>query len=461
MTLKRLSTCVAVLLGRRADSAACEHAKSANPLSPDVAGPIPGVSITRAEAARTGHRRADRRQRHAADTADRERRHVGRARRCGCRSTSPSDADFQTIVHQADRVTLGRQRPHLLSPARTAGAGQHLLLARRARPTAPTPAPTPPSPTSASSSRSSSRRRRRSSRTATSRPTGRSSTSATARIIGTSRHGRSTASRLATAPDPAAVVAVVTRAPRTAAARRRCRSATCRGTRRSTGASTRPTAATQSAYSGVAVVHGRHRRRTAAAAAPPPMPAPSPSPAPYASALRRRRSRRLWRRRTPDPAPGQRLPLPIVWRERRPAGGRGTTRLAPQLVSGARRHLGLHGCRRRHAAHYDTRWGYNWKRGNVGDPSHGRHRLPLRRRAATKASTEVYIIDIIGGHCGSSPSPSWNDVTGATAARRLRSAGGPAADDSDANGKGRRRFVVDVPLQVRRLSALRLSSVDS
>ena len=29
-------------------------------------------------------------------------------------------------------------------------------------------------------------------------------------------------------------------------------------------------------------------------------------------------------------------------------------------------------------------------------------------------STEVYIIDIIGGHCGATPSPTWIDVTGVT-----------------------------------------------
>ena len=29
-------------------------------------------------------------------------------------------------------------------------------------------------------------------------------------------------------------------------------------------------------------------------------------------------------------------------------------------------------------------------------------------------STQVYIIDVIGGHCGATPSPSWNDVTDIT-----------------------------------------------
>jgi hypothetical protein len=62
---------------------------------------------------------------------------------------------------------------------------------------------------------------------------------------------------------------------------------------------------------------------------------------------------------------------------------------------------------------YDTRWGYNGKRGNANDPS-----LDVVTynygSGADQGSTQVYIIDVIGGHCGSTPSPSWNDVTGAT-----------------------------------------------
>ncbi len=33
---------------------------------------------------------------------------------------------------------------------------------------------------------------------------------------------------------------------------------------------------------------------------------------------------------------------------------------------------------------------------------------------ADAGSTQVYIIDVIGGHCGSNPSPSWIDVTAVT-----------------------------------------------
>jgi len=63
---------------------------------------------------------------------------------------------------------------------------------------------------------------------------------------------------------------------------------------------------------------------------------------------------------------------------------------------------------------FDSRWGYNWKRGNVGDPSldvitynYGAGR--------DEGTTNVYIMDVIGGHCGSNPGPTWIDQTDATA----------------------------------------------
>jgi hypothetical protein len=62
---------------------------------------------------------------------------------------------------------------------------------------------------------------------------------------------------------------------------------------------------------------------------------------------------------------------------------------------------------------YDTRWGYNGKRGNANDPSKDvvtYHYGP----GPDAGSTEVYIIDVIGGHCGPTPSPTWGDVTDIT-----------------------------------------------
>jgi hypothetical protein len=62
---------------------------------------------------------------------------------------------------------------------------------------------------------------------------------------------------------------------------------------------------------------------------------------------------------------------------------------------------------------YDTRWGYNGKRGNANDPS--KDVVTYHYGAGPDAnSTDVYIIDVIGGHCGANPQPFWSDVTDIT-----------------------------------------------
>jgi hypothetical protein len=61
------------------------------------------------------------------------------------------------------------------------------------------------------------------------------------------------------------------------------------------------------------------------------------------------------------------------------------------------------------------RYGYNAKRGNMNDPSLdvvGYFRGPDANNF--QGSSDSYIIDIIGGHCGSTPSVIWNDVTDIT-----------------------------------------------
>jgi hypothetical protein len=61
----------------------------------------------------------------------------------------------------------------------------------------------------------------------------------------------------------------------------------------------------------------------------------------------------------------------------------------------------------------DTRWGLNWKRGVVGDMSQDVVDYHFGT-GAPEDSTDVYIIDVIGGHCGDAPSPAFTDVTEAT-----------------------------------------------
>lgn len=61
----------------------------------------------------------------------------------------------------------------------------------------------------------------------------------------------------------------------------------------------------------------------------------------------------------------------------------------------------------------DDRWGLNWKRGVVGDLSQDVVDYHFGD-GVSEESTDVYIIDIIIGHCGDNPQPGWLDVTQAT-----------------------------------------------
>ena len=135
-----------------------------------------------------------------------------------------------------------------------------------------------------------------------------------------------------------------------------------------------------------------------------PVPAPTPTPGPYTPP-----PPPSGNNRTPDPPPGQRLPLPNMFsvveqvaREHPGAlanscqNGGGTWEFMDRVVDRLRT--------------YDTRWGYNWKRAVVGDPSHdviNYHWGP----GPDEGSRDVYTIDIIAGHCGSNPTPAWFDLT--------------------------------------------------
>jgi hypothetical protein len=116
--------------------------------------------------------------------------------------------------------------------------------------------------------------------------------------------------------------------------------------------------------------------------------------------------------RTPDPQ-GGRLPLPGY--------GAGVV----QQVASRFPHLLANSCQEHGGSwafmdavvdtlrSYDTRWGYNGKRGNANDPS-----LDVvtyhYSGGPDQGSTDVYIIDVIGGHCGPNPQATWIDVTQAT-----------------------------------------------
>jgi len=62
----------------------------------------------------------------------------------------------------------------------------------------------------------------------------------------------------------------------------------------------------------------------------------------------------------------------------------------------------------------DGRYGYNCKRGNCNDPSHDVASYYWGPLDGIQGRFEVYIFDLIGGHCGSNPSTFWGDVTDIT-----------------------------------------------
>jgi hypothetical protein len=117
----------------------------------------------------------------------------------------------------------------------------------------------------------------------------------------------------------------------------------------------------------------------------------------------------LLEKRADDPPPGQRLPLPNHFfiiqqvaaqfpnalRNSCQEGG-GTWEFMDRVVDALRLE--------------DTRWGYNWKRAHVGDPSLdvvNYHFGP----GPDEGSRDVWSVDILGGHCGPSPTPMFSNIT--------------------------------------------------
>ena len=113
--------------------------------------------------------------------------------------------------------------------------------------------------------------------------------------------------------------------------------------------------------------------------------------------------------RTPDPEPGTQLGAPNM--------AHVVAEIAASHPDALRNSCQEHGgswefmdlvvdALRRH----DTRWGYNWKRGNEGDPSLdvvNYHWGP----GQDEGSSDVYTFDVILGHCGDSPTAAWSDLT--------------------------------------------------
>lgn len=116
--------------------------------------------------------------------------------------------------------------------------------------------------------------------------------------------------------------------------------------------------------------------------------------------------------RTGDPGNNERLPLPDMSHVVHQVAARypdalrsscqdhgGSWEFMDRLVDELRTH--------------DTRWGYNGKRGNSGDPSHDAVDYHWSG-GQDENNTEVYIVDVILGHCGDNPTAGWIDQTDAT-----------------------------------------------
>jgi hypothetical protein len=114
------------------------------------------------------------------------------------------------------------------------------------------------------------------------------------------------------------------------------------------------------------------------------------------------------RPRAPNPPPGQRLPLPDLSSVVYAVGNAYRGDLLASCANQVWLYRLVQALRQ-----YDTRWGLNWKRGNVGDLSHD---VVTYNFSADpdEGTTNVYIIDVIVGHCGSNPQAAWIDQTQAT-----------------------------------------------
>ncbi len=130
--------------------------------------------------------------------------------------------------------------------------------------------------------------------------------------------------------------------------------------------------------------------------------------------------------RTPDPAPGQLLPIPsyaesVVNQVAAQRAGDlanscaergGTNRFMFEVVRALRAR--------------DTRWGLNIKRGNEGLSqdivAYNRSNLPDEGATTgpTGATRNISIFDIIASHCGARPGPAWIDQTNPTIAAGTR-----------------------------------------
>ena len=126
----------------------------------------------------------------------------------------------------------------------------------------------------------------------------------------------------------------------------------------------------------------------------------------------------LFEKRTPDPAPGTRLPLPNMFHivQRVVAENPGimsTQRSCQEHEFGGDHIRGWEFLDKVIDALRveDTRWGYNWKRGIPGDPSLD---VIVYNYSAgpDEGNPNVWAVDVVGGHCGGNATPMWANISG-------------------------------------------------
>lgn len=114
--------------------------------------------------------------------------------------------------------------------------------------------------------------------------------------------------------------------------------------------------------------------------------------------------------RTPNPPPGQQLPLPNRSNVVNQIAQQYPGDLQNSCVTAGGNNTWLFRLVQR-LRQEDTRWGLNWKRGRIGDMSQDILTYNWGSEA-DEGTRQIYVLDVIGGHCGPTPSASWNNVTG-------------------------------------------------
>ncbi|HUU35413.1 MAG TPA: hypothetical protein VMW48_15215 [Vicinamibacterales bacterium] len=114
--------------------------------------------------------------------------------------------------------------------------------------------------------------------------------------------------------------------------------------------------------------------------------------------------------RTPNPPPGQFLPLPNRQSVVEEVANQYRGDLLNSCVTNGGNNTWLFRLVQR-LRQEDTRWGLNWKRGRIGDLSQDIVTYNAGSQA-DEGTHEIYVIDVIGGHCGSNPGPTWINQTG-------------------------------------------------